>query len=507
MKKIVTGKELEEKMQEAIDLLCNTVKTTLGPKGSNIIIDHSNFSPFITNDGVTIAENIESEDEVINTILELAKEASIKTNTQVGDGTTTTLVLLQKIYNLGLNLIQKGHNPIVLKRELDQELEKIIPLIKKESWIPKEKDLKNIATISSKDEEIGEIITKAYFQVGEIEAINIQEYEEEETKINFIKGYSLDTNLASDYFLNALKEVKYLNPFYLLVNSSLDDLEDISVILNNVLKSQKPLIIIANLYSEEFMQNILTLNNDYQAQIILLKTPYYGLSSLETLEDIAALSGGVIIDDAKDAKISSLGMSESIIINREKTIINYEPSPRLTKYLEKLAQDDNNTKRRVMLQKGSVEIMVGAPTTTERREKKMRFDDALYALNSAKDGVLLGSGIVLSKISESLNSKEVSTSIFKEALLEPLKQILYNSGNDYNLVYNELKNDNFKKLYNVKTGKMEEESKSVVLDSLEVVINSLKNATSIAGMLLTTTSLVINEYATNKPNSYNYYES
>ena len=135
------------------------------------------------------------------------------------------------VYQSVLDLIQKGHNPIVLKRELDQELEKIIPLIKKESWIPKEKDLKNIASISSNDEEIGEIITKAYFQVGEIEAINIQEYEEEETKINFIKGYSLDTNLASDYFLSALKEVKYLNPFYLLVNSSLDDLEDISVIL------------------------------------------------------------------------------------------------------------------------------------------------------------------------------------------------------------------------------------------------------------------------------------
>lgn len=505
MKKIIAGKELQEKMQEAIDLLCNTVKVTLGPKGSNIIIDHSNFRPFITNDGVTIAENIESEDEVLNTILELAKEASIKTNINVGDGTTTTLVLLQKIFNLGLDLICQGQNPLVLKRELDQELEKIIPLIKNESRIPSEKDLKNIACISSNDEEIGKIIADAYMQVGEIEAINIQEGDEE-TKINYIKGYTLDSNIASDYFLSTLKEMKYLKPLYLLVNSSLNDLEDISLILNNVIKEQKPLVIMASFYSEEFIQNILTMNNDYQTKIILLKTPYYGLNSLETLEDIAALSGATIVDDAKFSKISDLGSSESIIINREKTIINYKSNLRLTKYLEKLEKNDkDNKKRRVMLQKGSVEIMVGAPTTTERREKKMRFDDALYALNSAKKGVLLGSGLVLSKISESLDCQKMNENIFKETLLEPLKQILFNSGNDYNQIYNELKKDKFKKIYNVKTGKMEDENETVVLDSLEVVLNSLKNATSIAGMLLTTTSLIINEYPSNPHSDSDYY--
>ncbi len=506
MKKIVTGKELQEKMEEAVNLLCDTVKTTLGPKGSNIIIDHSNFSPFITNDGVTIAENIESDDEVLNTILGLAKEASIKTNTNVGDGTTTTLVLLQKIYNLGLELIRKGENPIVLKRELDQELAKIIPLIKKESHIPNEKDLKNIAIISSNDEEIGTMITDAYLKVGDIEAINIQEGEKEATEERYIKGYSLETNLASDYFLSTSQEIKYLNPLFLLANTSVDDLEDLALILNNVLKEQKSLVIMATGYSEEFIQNILTMNSDYQTNIMLLKTPYYGLNSLETLEDIAALSGSRIIDDVKNIKISDLGQSESITINRETTIINYAFSPRLTKYLEKLAKEDKDNKKRiVMLEKGSVEIMVGAPTTTERREKKMRFDDALYALNSATSGVLLGSGVVLSKISETLDNKKASESIFKESLLEPLKQILVNSGNDYHLIYEELKKANFKNIYNVKTGKMESEEETVVLDSLEVILNSLKNATSIAGMLLTTTSLIINEYPNNPHVNSDYY--
>ena len=176
MKRVVRERELQEKMQEAINLLCNTVKTTLGPKGCNVIIDHSAFSPFITNDGVTIAANIESEDAVINTVLELAKEASINTNDSVGDGTTTTLVLLQSIYNYGQKLvIETGINPILLKKELDQCLTKVVALIEEESFQPTESDLENIAITAANSKEIGSLVSTVYNKVKSKWAIRIEE--------------------------------------------------------------------------------------------------------------------------------------------------------------------------------------------------------------------------------------------------------------------------------------------------------------------------------------------
>ena len=173
MKKVVTGKHLQDMMEEGVKLLCGIVKTTLGPKGRNVIIDHSTFSPFITNDGVTIAENIESEDAVINTILELTKEASIKTNESVGDGTTSTLVLLESIFLEGRKVVEEGYNPVILKREIDEEIDKIIEKIKKESKIPNNKDIENIASVAANDLDIGKILTDAYIKVG---AIKIKEH-------------------------------------------------------------------------------------------------------------------------------------------------------------------------------------------------------------------------------------------------------------------------------------------------------------------------------------------
>ena len=176
MKKVISGTLLKTKMQEAINLLCDTVKITLGPKGNNIIIDHSNFNPFITNDGVTIAKNIESDDVVINTILELAKESSIKTNDQVGDGTTTTLVLLQSIFNNGLKIIENGKNALILKKEIDLATDEIVSYLKKKSQKPSKEQLNIIATISANNKEIGNIISKCYFKVKSKDAIKIDVY-------------------------------------------------------------------------------------------------------------------------------------------------------------------------------------------------------------------------------------------------------------------------------------------------------------------------------------------
>ena len=224
MKKVISNDELYIKMKEAINLLCNTVKITLGPKGNNVIIDHSSFSPFITNDGVTIAENIESDDEVINTILSLAKEASIKTNENVGDGTTTTLVLLQGIFNEGLNLIKNGKNPIILKKELYESLNKIIDKLNNISKKPKNRDLLNIAITSSNDIEIGTNIYKAYIKTKNINAIKIKESNNTKTNIEFLKGYSFETILASNYFLNENNEINYYSSYLLIIHNILNNI-------------------------------------------------------------------------------------------------------------------------------------------------------------------------------------------------------------------------------------------------------------------------------------------
>ncbi len=503
MKKVITGKLLQDKMCEAINLLCGTVKTTLGPKGSNVIIDHSSFNPFITNDGVTIAENIESDDEVINTILEIAKEASIKTNELVGDGTTSTLVLLESIFNNGIKLIMNGKNPMVLKKELNDELNKILPLIDKQSRKPDKKELTNIARVSANDKAIGDIISKAYFKVKNKNAISIKESEENETKVNFLNGYSISTNIASPYFFKNTNIINLHKPYILLINNYLNNINEIANVINFIMNEQRNLIVIANDYDEQCVNEITSMYLDDACNIILLKSSEYGINELITLEDIEVLSNAKINNESDNININSLGLVKEIKIDKEITQFIFDKTEKTTNRIfeikKQLKNDSNdiehdfNLKRLAMFNNGLTEVLVGAPTITERREKKMRFDDALWAIDAASNGILPGAGITLLKISNELNEN----TILKSVLDKPFKQILYNAGLDYNLIYENIKKYNFEKLYNVLNEEYEYCLTSNVLDATSIVKNSLINAVSISSMLLTTTSLIINEYTNN----------
>lgn len=513
MKKVVTGENLKNKMQEGINLLCDTVKSTLGPKGSNIIIDHSTFSPFITNDGVTIASNIESEDEVINTILEIAKESCLKTNDMVGDGTTTTLVLLQSIFNSGLQLIKEGINPIILKKELDKVTKKVVEMIREKSRIPDKEEMKYIAHISSNDEEIGSVISKVFLEVLEKRAINIKETDSNITKVNYLKGYTFDSLLASSYFLEGLKEKEYYNPYILLINNSLNDINDIDNIINHIIKENKSLIIIATDFTDYFVEEILGLNLENKLNILLLKTPEYGLRQLSVLEDLSVICKAKVVNKLDNINLNYLGNIDDAIATNETITFNFKFNDLIKSRILKLRTDLLNTetekefieKRLSMFDKGTAEILVGAQTTTERREKKMRFDDALWAISSASKGVVPGSGLILSQVSEELDDESIGSKILKIALLKPLEQIMYNAGLDYEVVFNKIRNENFEIIYNITNSKYESVNNTKVLDPTEVVINTLNNAASIAGMLLTTTSIVINECQNNlnKVNDYN----
>lgn len=491
MKKVVSGLILREKMNEAINLLCGTVKTTLGPKGSNVIIDHSSFSPFITNDGVTIAENIESDDVVVNTILTLAKEASIKTNEVVGDGTTTTLVLLEAIYNYGIKLIDEGVSPLIIKKELDNSLLNVLDLIDKYSKSASKEDLLLVATNSANNEEVGKNISDAFSKVKNKNGILIKEGNLDKTVINYIKGYTFDTVLASPYFLHA-NEIEFNNPYLLIHNGIIEDIEYIAENLNYIISNNESLIIIAKDYSNEVIEQVLSLYLDENINIILLKNPEYGIKEYYFENDIKAIL---------DNQTNGFKTVKSIKITKDKSTIVFNKNSSLDTYIESLKtlkfdnEIDNNyiNEKKSMFENGIAEIIVGANTVTERRELKMRYDDALCAVSSCKDGIVPGSGIVYTLISEQLNSNTVGDKILKKALNEPLKQIIINSALNESIL-DEIKKSNYQKIYNVKSDKFENINTTIILDPCLVIKSALKNACSIAGMLLTTNSLVINEY-------------
>lgn len=515
LKKVINGIELKEKMSQAINLLCDTVKSTLGPKGNNVIIDHSAFTPFITNDGVTIAENIESEDIIINTILELAKESSIKTNITVGDGTTTTLVLLQSIFNEGLKKIEQGINPIILKKQLEHDLKIIKEKILKLSKKPTSSDLEKIAMTSANSEEIGKIISEAYHKVSSKEAIRIKEGEVSKTKVVYHRGYIFDTLLASPYFLEDKSALEIKAPFLLIVNNYLSDTEEIATFLNEALEIKKTLVIIAEEYSENLINDVLAINQEKQSKIYLLKAPEFGKNKQDLLKDLELISHSKIIDSICNSNLNNLGLVDSLTITPDETIVYFEQTEKIKEKtfelrnlaLKRVVTDpDFLAKRIAMYENGIIDIYVGATTKTERRELKMRYDDALCAISSTKDGVLIGAGLAFYKVGTELNNNELLSDIFKEVLKAPFNQILSNAGLLENEILPAIKKHNYQKVYNILSENYESLEETNVLDSTSVIISAIENATSIASLLLTTTSLIINEYQNNIHKINNYTE-
>lgn len=515
MKKVVSGDILTTKMIEAVHLITDTVKTTLGPKGQNVIIDHSDFQPFITNDGVTIAENIESEDETLQTILTLTKEASINTNNDVGDGTTTTLVLLRAIFDKGLEMVKNGTNPIILKRKLNESLLEVKEMILRKNRKPSKEELTRIASISANDYEIGKMVSDAYFKVGLRSGIELLEHDEVSTKLVHGKGYKIPTRLASSYFLSNEDQVKLENSYLLLMQNNLGEIENIALILNTILKENRPLVVIAEDYRDSFIQEILALREETNANIYLLKIPEYGMKQQEILKDLRSISDAKITKCQEEIRIQDLGVLKAITLNKKDTIFSYQKNKntewRKKEILKQIKASQNdlevewNQRRYAMFQKGIVEIYVGAQTTTERREKKMRFLDALCAIDSASFGILPGSGIILLEISEQIEKQEIGFQIFADALKKPFYQILENAGIDSEDIYQKIHEKEFKYLYNVLEENYELVENSQVVDATKVVIEALNNAVSIASMLLTTNHLIINEYQNerNKLSGYN----
>lgn len=512
MKKVIKGKDLKDNVKYAIDLLCSTVKSTLGPSGNNTIINDANYTPFITNDGVTIAKSIEDDNPIVNTILSLIKEAAIKTDEDVGDGTTTTLVLLESIYNLGIKYINEGINPIKLKEELNESLEDIIKKIDLECKIPSKNDFYKIASVAANDEKIGKFLTNVFLKLKKSDNIKIKEnYNSYEDYFEVIKGYFLPTNLASLNFFDNNFNIKFNNSFVALIDDQISFYEEIDFLINDAFSKNHNLVIFADSFSEEVINEVLAINYEQKNKIILINNPEYGLRKKEILKDLCVIFNTKI--NNLNSKDFSFGCIHEVNIDKDISVFNFIINPQITNYIRNLKKQVKNeynsyeleflNDRISKLKSIYGVVYVGGKTNLERREKKMRFDDALFALNAAKHKICLGGGLTYFKISDALYENNFANKIYKGALKEPLKQILYNCNINYEKIIEFVKNNNYSVICNVKNKTFESIDNSNVLDNKIVLEKALINATSIASLLLTTSHLVINEQNI-KPNVNNF---
>ena len=275
MKKVIQGKKLEEKMLEAIHLLCDTTAVTLGPSGVNVLVDPKDEPPFITNDGVTIAKNIESEDPTVNAILEIAKEASLKTNEIVGDGTTTTLVLLKELYLLGLNFLKMGKNSQTIQKEWHKDLTNIIVEIKKYSHLPTEEELQNIASISANDRVLGTLVAEAFNKVKKRSSIRLKESSDEKTFYELLNGYTLDTSVSYEYFINNEEKIEVNQPKIYLFKNKVETIEQISPLINKVIDDKKELILVLPDISKEVKEQCISFHYQKICTMYCICIPEY----------------------------------------------------------------------------------------------------------------------------------------------------------------------------------------------------------------------------------------
>ena len=501
MKEVINGNELRKIMLEAIDLLCDSVASTLGPSGNNVLINTDDTTPFITNDGVTIAKSIESSDKRINTILEIAKEASLKTNEEVGDGTTTTLVLLQSLIHKGLKEIEKGKNPIILKEEINEAVENTIEELEKMKKKPTNEDLECVAINSSEDEKAGKLLTEIYLKMGSRYACRLEESNDDKTYYSIKKGYNLEIdNIPSIYFTNS-KEINLKDSYILLLKGYLNDLEEISDIINEGIDRCKNIVILAEDYDIEVERDIILYYLQEHKNIYLFKLPDYASRKEAIASDIASLTNSKIRNiNLEKISFNDLGKATINITKNELTIISDNNiKDKLNALKDELNEISDDYEKEFLqariskLENGVATIYVGGKTKSEIREKIMHYEDALYALETANLGITIGEGITFLKIIDKLALNTDGANILKKALEMPFKKIMENSAQDYLKIKEEIIKYKYSKIYNLKTKELEDIKNTNIIDPMKVITASLKNAVSISSLLLTTNYLVIND--------------
>ena len=518
-KQLIFDDEARQALMRGVDQLANTVKITLGPKGKNVVLSKSFGSPVITNDGVTIAKEIDLKDPYEDMGAKLVKEVATKTQDVAGDGTTTATLLAQAILHKGMKNITVGANPIEIKRGIDRATETVVKAVRSMSEEVKTKEkITQVATVSANnDEVIGNLISDAMDKVGANGVITVEEAKSMETSLEVVEGMQLDKGYISPYMATDKEGIEALleDPLILLYDKKISSMKEFLPILEAVVKENKPLLIIAEDVEGEALATIVLNIIRGTLKVCAIKAPGFGDERKEILEDIAALTGSKVISEDKgmkleNARLSDLGSARKVRVNKDKTIIiegmgkKEEIQRRIAIIEGRIKVEDseykkNDLRKRLGKLSGGVAVInVGAATETELKEKKMRIDDALNATKAAvEEGVVAGGGISLLRATRELENlslegdQMIGVNIVREAIEEPLKQTAANAGKEGSVVIEKLKTEtNPNTGYDAKTDTYKDMVEAGIIDPVKVVRSALQNAASIAGLMLTTEALV-----------------
>ena len=518
-KEIKFGEDARKKMLDGVNKLADTVKVTLGPKGRNVVLDKSFGAPLITNDGVTIAKEIELDDPYENIGARLVKEVATKTNDIAGDGTTTATVLAQAIIKEGVKNVAAGGDPMAIKRGIDKAVESAVEGLKGiSSEINGKEDIARVASISANSNEIGELIAEAMEKVSKDGVITIEESKTATTGLNVVEGMQFDKGYISPYFVTDTDKMETVmeNPYILITDKKISNIQEILPLLESLMQQSGKLLIIADDIESEALSTLVLNKLRGVLNVAAVKAPGFGDRRKEMLEDIAVLTGGEVITsdlglELKDTTIEQLGRAKQVKIQKENTIIvdgagdKEKLSARVKQIktqLEETTSEFDKEKLQERLAKiagGVAVIEVGAATEVEMKEKKLRIEDALSATKAAvEEGIVAGGGTaylnIIPEVEKLVNSLEedekIGGKIVLKALEEPAKQIAINAGLEPAVIVEKVKQSEKGIGFNAANNTYVDMKKSGIVDPTKVSRSALQNAASIASMVLTTESIV-----------------
>lgn len=520
-KQILYDKIAREKLKSGVDKLADTVKITLGPKGRNVILDRGFGSPTITNDGVTIAKEIELEDKVENLGAEIVKEVAEKTNDVAGDGTTTAVVLAQALINEGLQLVAAGVDPLALKRGIEKGVKKVVETLKKMSkQITTKEEIAQVATIAAEDEELGKLIAEVMEEVGKDGVITVEESKTFGIQKEIVKGLQFDRGYISPYMVTNAERMEAIfeNPYILITDKKIASLQEMLPVLEKVAQTgKKELVIIADEVEGDALATLLVNKLRGIFNTLAVKTPGFGDRRKEVLQDIATVTGGQVISEEvglklENIQLNQLGQARKVVAAKENTTIiegkgkKEEIEARIKQIKKELEVNESQfdkeklQERLAKLVGGVAVIKVGAATEIEQRAKQHKTEDALSATRAAvEEGIVTGGGVALLRAAESLDEIKMEEDKFfaiyvkemlKKALEYPIRRIAINAGIDEGVVVNKVKENKTSFGFNAQTMEYQDLMQAGIVDPTKVVRSALQNAASAATMFLTAAAVV-----------------
>ena len=519
-KDIKFSSDARSAMVRGVDILADTVKVTLGPKGRNVVLEKSFGSPLITNDGVTIAKEIELEDHFENMGAKLVSEVASKTNDIAGDGTTTATVLTQAIVREGIKNVTAGANPIGIRRGIEAAVAAAVEALKNNAIpVANKEAIAQVAAVSSRSEKVGEYISEAMEKVGKDGVITIEESRGMETELEVVEGMQFDRGYLSQYMVtdNEKMVADLENPYILITDKKISNIQEILPLLESILQSSRPLLIIADDVDGEALPTLVLNKIRGTFNVVAVKAPGFGDRRKSMLEDIAILTGGTVITEdlgleLKDATIEALGQAAKVSVDKDSTVIvegagNPEAIANRVAVIKSQIETTTSEFDREKLQErlaklsgGVAVIKVGAATETELKEMKLRIEDALNATRAAvEEGIVAGGGTALVNVISAVAALELEgdeatgRNIVLRALEEPVRQIAYNAGYEGSIVIDRLKNAELGTGFNAATGEWVNMIEAGIIDPVKVSRSALQNAASVASLILTTEAVVANK--------------